>query len=156
MLVHKLWAMDLCLVMDEMDRTCFLMKGRRLCTDENWSAPDSIVTNPYLMGGWIPREKYCHESNNTFICSVLKWYMKFKAFLLDSPLDDSPWWSYSWMHHHSCRGRRIKCQHCSWTIHCPQSLLQKHGYINTGGMAKLEDPEEMSYGVYPAQLGGLH
>ena len=35
------------------------------------------------------------------------------------------------------------------------SLLQEHGYRNTGGMGKLEGAEELGYGVYPAHLGLL-
>jgi len=33
-----------------------------------------------------------------------------------------------------------------------RSLLQEHGYRNTGGMGKLEGTEERGYGAYPAQL----
>ena len=33
-----------------------------------------------------------------------------------------------------------------------RSLLQEHGYRNTGGMGKLEGADERGYGAYPAQL----
>ena len=33
-----------------------------------------------------------------------------------------------------------------------RSLLQEHGYRNTGGMGKLEGAEDWGYGAYPAQL----
>jgi hypothetical protein len=33
-----------------------------------------------------------------------------------------------------------------------QSLQQKLGYRNTGGMGKLKGPKELVYGMYPAQL----
>jgi len=33
-----------------------------------------------------------------------------------------------------------------------RSLLQEHGYRNTGGMGEWEGAEELGYGVYPAQL----
>jgi len=35
-------------------------------------------------------------------------------------------------------------------------LLQGNGYINTGGMGKLEGTRELGYGAFPAQLRMLH
>jgi len=33
-----------------------------------------------------------------------------------------------------------------------RSLLQEHGYRNSGGIDKLEGAEEQGYSAYPAQL----
>jgi len=33
-----------------------------------------------------------------------------------------------------------------------RSLLQEHGYRNTGGIGKLEGEEKLGYGAYPTQL----
>ena len=47
-------------------------------------------------------------------------WLKFKLFLLHSHHDGSPWQVYSWTRHLSCWGGRIKCQHCRWTVRCPE------------------------------------